>query len=135
MGASGGVEPSTLIPGTAIQDGQLGLSQALPANTGNPEPVQHGSGSQPGLPSAAAAAPARKRVKATDLDLESVKIKAGVQGVEALSIPELQCYLRAHKLPVGGKKVDLQQRLQTVLGPSQQTSSTAAPVSLDGQPA
>lgn len=68
---------------------------------------------------ATVASAARKRVKAIDVDLEGVKAKHGTQGLESLSVPELQCYLRAHKLAVGGKKVDLQLRLQLVLQPKQ----------------
>lgn len=71
---------------------------------------------------AAAAAPAkapRQRKKADDIDLAEVEKK--IQGKFAagkladLSIPELKCFLKARKLPVGGKKSDLVARVEPLL--------------------
>ena len=59
------------------------------------------------------AKPARKRAKAGDMDLAAVQAKArGPGGAAKLSVPEMQCLLRALKLPVGGKKADLLARLE-----------------------
>ena len=59
------------------------------------------------------AKPARKRAKAIDMDLAAVQVKARrLGGAAKLSVPEMQCLLRALKLPVSGKKADLLARLQ-----------------------
>lgn len=43
--------------------------------------------------------------------------KAAAGRLRELSIPEMQCWLRARKLPVGGKKADLEARLAAALPP------------------
>ena len=59
------------------------------------------------------AKPARKRAKAVDMDLTAVQAKArGAGGAAKLSVPEMQCLLRALKLPVSGKKAELLVRLE-----------------------
>ena len=72
---------------------------------------------------AAAVAPAkapRQRKKADDIDLAEVEKKIqekfGAGRLQDLSIPELKCFLKARKLPVGGKKSDLVARIEPLLG-------------------
>ena len=57
------------------------------------------------------AKPARKRAKAGDMPAVQAKAR-GPGGAAKLSVPEMQCLLRALKLPVGGKKADLLARLE-----------------------
>ena len=70
---------------------------------------------------------AKPRVKASDVDLVSVKAKieaaraSGSAG--GLTIPELKAWLKSCGLPVGGKKSDLEARLMTSL-----TGGSAIPV-------
>ena len=71
---------------------------------------------------AAAAAPAkapRQRKKADDIDLAEVEKKIqdkfAAGKLADLSIPELKCFLKARKLPVGGKKSDLVARVEPLL--------------------
>ena len=67
-----------------------------------------------------APAAARKRTKASDLDLAAVAAKVAEKhaagGLKELSMPEMQCYLRAAKLAVSGKKADLEARITAQLG-------------------
>lgn len=89
--------PQPTLPKT-IHSGQPQPSKAAAA--GNAEGVL------------AAKAP-RKRTKAADMDLAAVEAKAhGPGGLAKLSVPELQCLLKARKLPVGGKKADLVARVE-----------------------
>ena len=71
---------------------------------------------------AAAAAPAkapRQRKKADDIDLAEVEKKIqdkfAAGKLADLSILELKCFLKARKLPVGGKKSDLVARVEPLL--------------------
>ena len=71
---------------------------------------------------AAAAAPSkapRQRKKADDVDLAEVEKKIhdkqAAGRLQELSIPELKCFLKARKLPVGGKKADLLARMESLL--------------------
>ena len=61
----------------------------------------------------------RSRTRAADLDLAAVEAKVEAKHAERqldkLSIPEIKCYLKAKKLPVGGKKCDLVTRLADCL--------------------
>ena len=77
-------------------------------------PVSTEPQAQTGAGSAATGAKsARKRAKAGDMDLAAVQAKArGPGGAAKLSVPEMQCLLRALKLPVSGKKADLLARLE-----------------------
>lgn len=86
---------------------------ALPKNahSGQPQPSKAAAAgnAEEGL---AAKAP-RKRTKAADMVLAAVEAKAhGPGGAAKLSMPELQCLLKARKLPVGGKKADLVARVE-----------------------
>jgi hypothetical protein len=45
-----------------------------------------------------------------------VSARAGTGKLQELSIPEMQCRLKSHKLPVGGKKSDLEARILNALG-------------------
>ena len=68
---------------------------------------------------AAAKAPPRKRTKAEDLDMAQVEAKVrekhAIGQLDKLSIPELKCFLKARKQPLGGKKADLVARVTEVL--------------------
>ncbi len=71
---------------------------------------------------AATTAPAkapRQRKKADDIDLAEVERKIqekfAAGKLADLSIPELKCFLKARKLPVGGKKSDLVARVEPLL--------------------
>ena len=59
---------------------------------------------------------ARKRTQISDVDPAAVEIKVAdckARGkLGSLTVPELKTWLKAHKLPVGGKKADLVARLQ-----------------------
>ncbi|GMH40134.1 hypothetical protein BSKO_08038 [Bryopsis sp. KO-2023] len=65
-------------------------------------------------------APPKKRAKAGDLDPKSIEGKvrelldAGKKLV-SLSVPEMKCFLKSKKLPVGGKKAILQERIMEFL--------------------
>jgi hypothetical protein len=48
--------------------------------------------------------------------LVQVNARAGSGKLQELSIPEMQCWLRSRKLPVGGKKGDLEARILNALG-------------------
>ena len=64
-------------------------------------------------------APIRKRTKVEDLDLAAVETKVRRKHAEGkldvLTIPEIKCFLRAHKMPVGGKKAEIVARLAACL--------------------
>ena len=69
-----------------------------------------------------AAGPARPRAarpKAAELDAAQVQAKImalyakGQQ--QKLTLPEIKCFLRAHKVPVGGNKADLLVRVKDLL--------------------
>jgi len=66
-----------------------------------------------------AAAAKKPRVKASDLDAAAVDAKVyakhAIGCLKDLSIPEMQCFLRSRKQPVGGKKADLEGRLLLLL--------------------
>lgn len=72
-------------------------------------------------PATAAAAPKapRQRKKAEDIDLAEVEKKLhekqAAGRLQDVSIPELKCFLKARKLPVGGKKSDLLARVEPLL--------------------
>ena len=78
-----------------------------------------------GLPEASAAVPPapakapRQRKKADDIDLAVVEKKViekhATGSLTDLSIPEIKCFLKARKVPVGGKKADLISRLEPLL--------------------
>ena len=61
----------------------------------------------------------RQRKKADDIDLAEVERKIqekfAAGKLADLSIPELKCFLKARKLPVGGKKSDLLIRVEPLL--------------------
>ena len=93
----------------------------MPAATGQAVSTAAASNAAP----AGAAAPAktpRQRKKADDVDLADVerkiKEKFAARKLQDLSVPELKCFLKAHKLPVGGKKSDLISRIEPVLAKS-----------------
>ena len=62
---------------------------------------------------------ARKRVKADELDAAVVGAKIAQKQKEGklaeLTVPEMKCFLKGRKLPVGGKKADLIARLEGCL--------------------
>ena len=71
---------------------------------------------------AAADAPSkapRQRKKADDIDLadveKKIREKQAAGRLQDLSIPELKCFLKACKLPVGGKKSNLLARVEPLL--------------------
>ena len=77
-----------------------------------------------GVPASAAvsAAPVRaprQRKKADDIDLgeveKKIQQKFAAARLQDLSIPELKCFLKARKLPVGGRKSDLIARVEPLL--------------------
>eukprot|EP00798_Chlamydomonas_sp_ICE-L_P023033 gene23033-30227_t len=72
--------------------------------------------------------PPRKRSKAADLDLEEVKAKAVEKHTSGklkdLSLAEMQCFLRAHKLAVSGKKADLELRVAAILSKTDDFGAT-----------
>ena len=85
----------------------------LPKNlhSGQPQPSKAAAAgnAEEGL---AAKAP-RKRTKAADMVLAAVEAKAhGSGGLAKLTVPELQCLLKARQLPMGGKKADLVARVE-----------------------
>lgn len=54
------------------------------------------------------------------------KLTAGK--MKDVSVPEMQCFLKAHKQAVGGKKADLEARVAALLGaaaPAQVAPATA----------
>ncbi|GAX84724.1 hypothetical protein CEUSTIGMA_g12146.t1 [Chlamydomonas eustigma] len=61
----------------------------------------------------------RKRTKASDLDCNTVigKVlaKHAVGNLKDLNVPEMQCFLRARKQPVGGRKAELEERITSLL--------------------
>ena len=68
---------------------------------------------------AAATKAPRQRKKAEDIDLAEVEKKIhekqAAGRLQDVSIPELKCFLKARKLPVGGKKSDLLTRVEPLL--------------------
>ncbi len=89
-------------PGPAATDGRLAVSEVASNPTGG---QQLGS-----------AAP-RKRTQITDIDAVAVESKVAscktAGTLASLTVPELKTWLKAHKLPVGGKKADLVARLES----------------------
>lgn len=74
-------------------------------------------------PTAAPVAPvkaARQRRKAEDIDLvavdKKIREKHAAGSLNDLSIPEMKCFLKTHKVPVGGRKAVLIARLEPLLG-------------------
>ncbi|KAK9833073.1 hypothetical protein WJX74_006368 [Apatococcus lobatus] len=65
-------------------------------------------------------AAARKRTQMADVDVAAVEAKVASLRSEgklsSLTVPELKTWLKARKLPVGGKKADLVLRLENTLG-------------------
>lgn len=61
----------------------------------------------------------RQRKKADDIDLAEVEKKIyerqAAGRLQEISIPELKCFLKARKLPVGGKKAELIARMEPLL--------------------
>ena len=73
-------------------------------------------------PTAAPVAPVkapRQRKKAEDIDLtiteKKIRDKHAAGSLTDLSIPEMKCFLKAHKVPVGGKKAELIAKLELFL--------------------
>ena len=101
-------------------------AEGCAAATAAPQP---GSGTAPGAAASAgpaagdtAAGPARPRAarpKAAELDAAQVQAKImalyakGQQ--QKLTLPEIKCFLRARKVPVGGNKADLLVRVKDLL--------------------
>ena len=92
----------------------LGVSPAAPVASiaTSPEAAR--------APATAAAIKApRQRKKAEDIDLAEVEKKMhekqAAGRMQDVSIPELKCFLKARKLPVGGKKSDLLARVEPLL--------------------
>jgi hypothetical protein len=61
-----------------------------------------------------AAAPAKPRAKAADVDIAALDVGAlhAAGSLSKLTIPQLKAVLKSHKLPVSGKKGELEQRLR-----------------------
>ncbi|KAK9810009.1 hypothetical protein WJX72_003309 [[Myrmecia] bisecta] len=103
-------------------------SSSMPGNaaTGASAPVQAGGQTAAAGGQTAAAGegqpPARKRTKVDDLEASAVEAKVvekqAAGKLADLSIPELKCWLKARKLPLGGKKADLVQRVTGHLAPA-----------------
>ena len=126
VGAS--ATPSIPVPVTAAPDaGSMSLPSAATAvlfGTDNIATVALGLAPDADAAAAiaAGAAPAkapRQRKKADDIDLAEVEKKIqekfAAGKLADLSIPELKCFLKARKLPVGGKKSDLVARVEPLL--------------------
>ena len=98
----------------------LGVSAAPPAAATTAASMTASKGAAP-APATAAAAPKapRQRKKAEDIDLAEVEKmlheKQAAGRLQDVSIPELKCFLKARKLPVGGKKSDLLARVEPLL--------------------
>jgi hypothetical protein len=124
----------------AVADAALELgSMGMAAPVSDAPNQLNNEASRPPIPTAAAAgggqataaggAAARKRTKASDLDLEQVKAKiaaavaAGTGVLKGVTVPEMQCYLKAHKLAVSGKKADLEARIISAMGGGAQTQA------------
>ena len=82
---------------------------------GLPTDVAHAAQAADGQMTGTAAAP-RKRTQMADVDAAAVEVKVASLRAEGklsrLTLPELKTWLKAHKLPVGGKKADLIVRLE-----------------------
>ena len=124
---------------TAQQNGHSVAASAAQANLGNDAAADFGAAKTLGVSAAAAAgasiatpaeaAPVpvtaaatkapRQRKKAEDVDLAEVEKKIhekqAAGRLQDVSIPELKCFLKARKLPVGGKKSDLLTRVEPLL--------------------
>lgn len=105
---------SSIIPGAAA---------LVPLEAAGAMPVALQDTTELTAVAAAAVAPAkapRQRKKADDIDLAEVEKKIqekfGAGRLQDLSVPELKCFLKARKLPVGGKKSDLVARIEPLLG-------------------
>ena len=126
--------PGIPVPMTAAPDagGMSALSaaaNAVPLGIDNVAEVSRGlapdaeaAAAMAAAAAAAAAAPAKapwQRKKADDIDLAEVEKKIqekfAAGKLADLSIPELKCFLKARKLPVGGKKSDLVARVEPLL--------------------
>lgn len=127
-GATHGVQmPMTAAPDAGVMSAPSAAATAVPLGTDNTAsvalvPDAHAAAAMAAAAAAAATAPAkapRQRKKADDIDLAQVekkiqdKLAAGK--LADLSIPELKCFLKARKLPVGGKKSDLVARVEPLL--------------------
>ena len=101
-------KPAALTDAAPVQQGPAGAAMAPNAQQ-----------LAPGGDSAAAKAPPRKRTKAQDLDTAQVEVQVrerhAAGQLDKLSIPELKCFLKAHKQAVGGKKADLVARVAELL--------------------
>ena len=105
---------SSIIPGAAA---------LVPLEAAGAMPVALQDTTELTAVAAAAVAPAkapRQRKKADDIDLaeveKKIQEKLGAGRLQDLSVPELKCFLKARKLPVGGKKSDLVARIEPLLG-------------------
>lgn len=105
----------------AKQGAAVCADAASPAAPFAKKGAQQGHADEAGAAAVAAKAP-RNRTKAGDLDVAAVETKVmakhAEQQLEKLSIPEIKCFLKAKKLPVGGKKGDLLDRLVKFLNES-----------------
>ena len=127
--------PGILMPLTAAAADAGGMSassaaaNAVPLGIDNVAAVALGLAPNADAAAATAAAAAatttapakapRQRKKADDIDLAEVERKIqekfAAGKLADLSIPELKCFLKARKLPVGGKKSDLLIRVEPLL--------------------
>ncbi|KAL0019186.1 hypothetical protein WJX77_001417 [Trebouxia sp. C0004] len=121
--ATPGVQmPMTAAPDAVVMSAPSAASTAVPLGTDNIATVALAPGADAVAAMAAATAPARaprQRKKADDIDLAEVEKKIqekfAAGKLADLSIPELKCFLKARKLPVGGKKSDLVTRVEPLL--------------------
>lgn len=121
--------PMTAAPDADGMSAPSAAATAMPLGTDNIATIARGlapdadeAAAMAAAAAAAAAAPAkaaRQRKKADDMDLAEVEKKIqekfAAGKLADLSIPQLKCFLKAHKLPVGGKKSDLIARVEPLL--------------------
>lgn len=117
-----GVPPQALPASVRPKPPQPSTTQGAAAGGGGGQTAARKAAKQTKTDEAGAAAQAkapRSRTKAADLDFAAVEAKVMANHAERqldkLSIPEIKCYLKAKKLPVGGKKCDLLTRLAECL--------------------
>ena len=124
-GAVPGPNPAvTAVTDVISAEGEAAASAVVPPNVSGKAALASlvASDSAAATTAVAVAAPAkapRQRKKADDIDLAEVEKKIqdkfAVGKLADLSIPELKCFLKARKLPVGGKKSDLVARVEPLL--------------------
>ena len=97
-----------------------GCAAAKPAPQSSAAPIAAAlAGPAAGDTAAGPARPRAARPKAAELDAAQVQAKImalyakGQQ--QKLTLPEIKCFLRAHKVPVGGNKADLLVRVKDLL--------------------